>query len=218
MTQPLILILGGTGATGAIIVQMALQQGLPVRLLVRDPSKVPPATGALEVMQGNILNLGEVNRAVAGVDVVIWTIGHENTRSAKATMAMDTCSRGTTHVVAAMQRQGVSRIVAITSWGVGRESRQRTPFFFRNVVFGMVLNKEFADKEKQENLLRESGLHYTLIKPSRLTNGATARVPVVGEHLAYTHFSHTPRQVLAAFILEEALAPHYDRKTIEISV
>lgn len=64
-----ILVIGATGATGRHLVRLALDQGLNVRAIVRDPSKLPDAVrfhARFTVVEGTFLDASVVERAVAG--------------------------------------------------------------------------------------------------------------------------------------------------------
>jgi uncharacterized protein YbjT (DUF2867 family) len=79
-------------------------------------------------------------------------------------------SRGTAAVVAAMTGQGVRRLVVQSSYGVG-ESRDRLPLSSR-LVFALLLRPQIADHERQERIVRGSGLTWTIVQPVYLTDGA----------------------------------------------
>ena len=130
---------------------------------------------------------------------------------------MDTCSRGTAYLLKSMKRAGITRLISISSWGVGEENRSRTPFFFRNFIFRYILNKEFEDKKKQEDIIKSSESDYTIIRPSRLTNDDVFTNPEAGYKLKYTHHSHTPRKALAQFIVNELSNSNYINKVVELS-
>ncbi|MDQ3846151.1 MAG: SDR family oxidoreductase [Bacteroidota bacterium] len=212
-----VFILGATGALGRTVTKLALEKGIDVKAFVRNPAKVSVQNSKLEIVQGNILNESDVNNAIKGVDAVIWTIGHENKKAAKKTMAMDTCSRGSRYVINAMNTHNLKRFIAVSSWGVGEDNRKRTPLFFKHFIFRFVLNKEFADKEKQEEIIRSSNTDYTIIRPSRLTNSVKNCGLQVGHALHYSHFSNTPRALLADFILKIIRDNSFVRETVEVS-
>lgn len=212
-----LLVLGSSGASGKEITSLALEKGMLVTAMVRNPAKLNLQHENLKVVQGNILDEVSISLALKNIDAVVWAIGHENKASAKKAMAMDTCSRGTANLIKAMKTQGVTHLIAITSWGVGAENRKRTPFFFKNFIFRFILNKEFEDKQKQEEIIKLSDLDYTIIRPSRLTSDETFINPEIGYRLNYNHLSHTPRKVLAQFIITELINGSFLKKVVEIS-
>jgi putative NADH-flavin reductase len=78
-------------------------------------------------------------------------------------------SEATAVMVAAMNARGVKRLICITGFGAG-ESRasigclQRLPF---QAIFG----RAYEDKSRQERLIEESSLDWTIVRPGVLTGG-----------------------------------------------
>jgi uncharacterized protein YbjT (DUF2867 family) len=75
--------------------------------------------------------------------------------------------RGTGAVVRAARRSGVSRIVVQSSYGVG-PPRPHLEIAER-LVFALLLKPQIADTERQEQVVRASGLEWTLVQPVYLT-------------------------------------------------
>ena len=74
---------------------------------------------------------------------------------------------------------GVRRLIVVSSFGVADSWRDGR--LLERAFFSLVLRRAYADKELQEQAVRESGLDYTIVRPARLTMGAgtgryTARV------------------------------------------
>ena len=60
----------------------------------------------------------------------------------------DIRAQGTRHVIQAMRNHGVRRLICLSSLGVG-ESRGNLNFFWKYVMFGMLLRRAFADHVAQ---------------------------------------------------------------------
>ena len=69
------LVFGATGQTGSRFVQYALEQGDRVRVLVRDPAKLSYAHPELEVHQGSVTDLANLDDLVGGADFVLSMLG-----------------------------------------------------------------------------------------------------------------------------------------------
>ncbi len=101
----------------------------------------------------------------------LWAVGgHDAVRSRlrRETRQPRLCSEGTRNVLAAMDRHGVRRLVAVTSWGLG-EAARRVPATYRLLIFPLLLRHENQDKQRQEELIRASQVDWTIVRPSRLT-------------------------------------------------
>ena len=68
-----------------------------------------------------------------------------------------------------MQQSGVAQLICLTTLGAG-ESWQNLNFFWKRIMFGLLLRPVFLDHERQEQLVRDSGLDWTIVRPSALTD------------------------------------------------
>jgi hypothetical protein len=69
-----------------------------------------------------------------------------------------------------MQKQGIKRLVVVSALGVG-DSQEQVSLPFK-MMMKTVLRKAYEDKERQEEIVRESGLDWVIVRPGGLTNGA----------------------------------------------
>lgn len=100
------LVFGATGGTGKHFVSQVLAKGHKVRALVRNPSKVQIEDPNLQVLQGSITDVTNVDELVQGSDFVILMLGDINLqRHTKINTAF------VKQLVPAMRRQGVKRFL-----------------------------------------------------------------------------------------------------------
>jgi dihydroflavonol-4-reductase len=67
-----ILVTGATGFIGRYLLPLLLEDGAPVRAMIRHPDLLAPQVRArLEVVQGDIRDRAALRRAVAGADTVL---------------------------------------------------------------------------------------------------------------------------------------------------
>jgi len=78
-------------------------------------------------------------------------------------------STATRALVDAMKAEQVSRLVCITGMGAG-DSAGHGGFLFEKLIFPLLLRKVYADKDRQEAIVRDSGLDWVLVRPSVLNN------------------------------------------------
>ena len=79
-------------------------------------------------------------------------------------------SVGTKHVVDAMERRGIRRLVCQTTLGAG-DSRALLNFFWKYIMFGLLLREVYADHETQEAFIRQSALDWIIVRPGAFTDG-----------------------------------------------
>lgn len=71
-----ILVFGASGGTGRELLKQALDKGIEVTAFVRDATKVQDIQHPnLTVVIGNVLNVEDVGRCIAGRDAVLYAIG-----------------------------------------------------------------------------------------------------------------------------------------------
>lgn len=156
-----IALFGTTGGTGRQVLEQALVSGHTVTALVRDPAKIEARPG-LNVVCGDVLDQEATSRCVQGADAVICVLG-------SGVGAEPVEAQGTQRIIEAMQTNGVRRLVAVTSLGVG-DSREQVGEEFQRAM-DTVLQSIIAAKTEQERLIRASGLDWTIVRPGGLGDG-----------------------------------------------
>ncbi len=157
-----LLIFGATGSIGRLLVETALADGHIVTAFTRIPEKVEREHENLKVFQGDVMDLPSVSRAVQGQDAVLCTLGagrHGVIRS-----------EGTRHIIQAMGTASVQRLICQTTLGVG-DSRGNLDFFWKYIMFGLLLRSAYADHIRQEDYVKQSGLDWTIVRPAAFTDG-----------------------------------------------
>jgi putative NADH-flavin reductase len=69
-----------------------------------------------------------------------------------------------------METRGIRRLVAVTGIGAG-DTRGKGGFLYDWIVFPLLLGGIYADKNREEKLIRASNLDWTIVRPGFLTNG-----------------------------------------------
>ncbi|MEC4721262.1 NAD(P)H-binding protein [Noviherbaspirillum sp. CPCC 100848] len=169
-----VLVVGATGGSGVAVVEQLLSQGHEVTAFARHAERLQARFPELKIINGNAMNPTEVESAVQGQDAVIVTLGiSENPVQVRlfgsSHTPLDVRSAGTRNVIAAMRKHQVRKLVVLSSYGVG-ESRNKLPLATK-LMFALLLKPQIADTEKQESLIRTSGLDWVIAQPVHLTNG-----------------------------------------------
>jgi putative NADH-flavin reductase len=157
-----LVIFGSTGSIGHHLVEQALEQEHSVTAFARNPAKLEIDHANLTVVQGDALDSAAVNTAVDGQDAVLCALG----AGAKGAVRTE----GTRNIVQAMEKAGVSRLICLSSLGVG-DSRDSLNFFWKHIMFGLLLRGAYADHVSQEDSVKESRLDWTLVRPAAFTDG-----------------------------------------------
>ena len=191
-----LLVFGASGPLGRAITEAALAAGHQVTAFVRTPGRLGGHPGLRE-MTGDVLDAESVAVAVPGHDAVVSALGHS-----RPSPAGHDLHPGTAHIITAMKAAGVSRLIWISSHGVG-DARGHSGFLFERVFVPCRLRAEFADKERQEAMVTASDLDWTIIRPARLTNGPTTGKLRAQPRLPVTIRDSISRPDVAQFVLGE---------------
>jgi len=191
-----ITVFGATGGLGRCIVEQALADGHVVTAFARDPDGLALAHPSLTFLAGNVLDSARVRAAIEGSDAVISAFGVK-----PGVNPGHLYSQGTHNIIAAMESAGVRRIVSVSTWLV-RESRRRSGPLVR--IFVPLLQPQlYRDRERQEDLIRETALDWIIVRPARLTDGSRTGRYRSSTALKLHATSHIARADVADFILRQ---------------
>ncbi len=205
-----ILIVGATGGTGRILVERTLGQGHEVTALARNPDAVAADDHRPRVLRGNALDAATVSAAVEGQEAVLSALG---TRSTKPTTLF---SASTANLIGAMHEHGVRRLVCLTGIGTG-DSKGHGGLLYDRILLPFVLKNVYEDKDRQEALIRDSGLDWIIVRPARLTDG-----PATDDYRAFLgdepyKAATVSREDVAAFMLAQLQDDRYVHQTPVVS-
>jgi uncharacterized protein YbjT (DUF2867 family) len=173
----------------------------------------------VRAIAGDVLVPGDVERAVDGQDAVVVALGiRENALGVRLfgsrRTALDVRSRGTANLVEAMRRRRVRRLVAQTTYGVGA-SRGRLSLQWR-LVFSALLAPQIADTERQEDVVRGSGLDWVLVQPVSLTDAAGPEQLLASTDAAIRGWS-VSRRAVARVLADAVDRPEWTGQTVAVS-
>jgi len=192
-----IVVLGANGRLGREVVRQADERGHEVTAFVRRVPSSAFAT-AVRVRIGDALQMADVRAALSGQEVVVNAIGAGTLRRNEIE------SRTTAIAVDAAQEVGVSRYVAMSAGMVALDWP-----LFRYVLLPTIFRNLAREHHRVERLVRASLLDWTIVRPSRLTDGPARGYTVSLERPGSFSVS---RHDVAAFILDEiATAGHVHR-------
>ena len=182
--------------------------------VTRRPDDFPFADPRLTVAGADVRDASSMVDVVGGADAVLSTLGVPF-----SLRTIDTYSVGVRNIVAAMRETGVRRLVVVSSTGAYHyPNRIDTPFSLRVVepVITRTIGKStYDDQRRMENILRDSGLDWTIVRPSGLfdlptpTNYVAGEVDPVG--------GYTARIDLADYMVKLAGEPAAVGKTVVVS-
>lgn len=195
--QAKILVLGATGGTGRMIVSQALKRGYEVTALVRSPEKAGDLKGA-KLIKGDARDESALREALKGQDAVVSALGTPASPLREVTLL----STATRALVSAMKKEQVSRLVCITGIGAG-DSAGHGGFLFDKLILPLILRKVYDDKNRQEAVVRDSGLDWILVRPSVLNDKPRHDTIRSLTDLSNFHGGTIARSDVANFVLDQ---------------
>jgi uncharacterized protein YbjT (DUF2867 family) len=161
----LVVVIGGTRGTGLLIAQRLQHQGLPVRILARNPPGAQARIGStFEVIRGDITRPDTLPRALEGATHVVFTAGCRSGRPTTEQHIRETEHGGVVNTLVAAQRVGFGgRFLYMTSSGVTSRS-------WATVLLNLYKGNTLVWRERAEHEIRGSGLEYTIIRAGILLN------------------------------------------------
>jgi uncharacterized protein YbjT (DUF2867 family) len=145
-----VLVTGGTGFIGPHVVHALRAKDVPVRALVRDPSRASRlAAWGAELATGDVTDPASLRSASEGADAVVHLVAI--IKGSRADFE-DVMSEGTRNVVAAAKEAGVRRFVLASALGLDERSKDAVPYF--------------KAKWEMERAVQESGLEHVIFRPS----------------------------------------------------
>jgi putative NADH-flavin reductase len=182
-------IIAATGGIGRHLLEQATDGGHDVTAVVRTPAKLTRQVNAIRADLSDP-DPDDLAAAVFGSDAVLSGLGPRRISESGIVSA------GTQAITAAMKAAGARRLLVVSAAPIattpspGRPNPpKRDPgdsFLVGRVLtppLKAILRKPYADLALMEDVLRDSGLDWTSVRPPRLTNG-----PLTERYrLAYGH-------------------------------
>jgi putative NADH-flavin reductase len=191
-----LLILGATGLTGRHVVDLALRSGDSVTAFVRNPAALGDLADRVTLATGDATLLHDLATALPGHDAVVSALGAGN--SLTSVRADDLFTRSSEAVIGAAKETGVSRLVWLSSFGVGHTlDWSSTP---QKLIYRTLLRDIYANKAIADEHIRSSGLDWTIVLPTRLTNDPAKGTYSMGDKLPMKGNPTISRADVAAFM------------------
>jgi uncharacterized protein YbjT (DUF2867 family) len=165
-----ILVTGGTGFVGGHVIHALRAEERPVRALVRDLRKAGRLAGwGCELVEGDVTDAASLRRAVEGCQAVVHLVAIRRGSQEEFERVM---SQATRDLVAAARDAGVQRFVLMSAAGTSEQTAAVVPYF--------------RAKWEMENAVRESGLEFTIFRPSFVFGRDGGALPLFVKQVRYS--------------------------------
>jgi len=145
-----VALTGATGFVGRHVLPRLLLADYRVRALVRDPDALTTADARLHTVKGDLFNDAALTELVKGADAVIHLVGIIQEIPRKGQTFDRVHTLGTQRLLGAAQSAGIKRWVHMSALGSRPEA----------------VSDYHRTKWAAERMVRDSGLDYTIFRPS----------------------------------------------------
>jgi uncharacterized protein YbjT (DUF2867 family) len=167
-----ILILGATGRTGSLLLKEAINEGYVINVLLRDKNKLQISSPLLTVFEGTPTDKETLLPAMQGCQAILSTLNISRISDfpwAPLRSPENLLSASMKNIIELANQSNIKRIIITTAWGVN-ETKKDIPAWFRWLIDHSNIGYPYRDHEMQENLLKQSTLSWTAVRPVSLTN------------------------------------------------
>lgn len=162
-----IAIFGANGPTGRLLAGQSFAAGHETVAVTRRPDDFGLRDPRLRVVGGDVLDRETVDGVVAGCDAVLSTLGVPFGKA-----PVEVYSRGAEHMLDAMKRHAVRRLVVVSSGAVTGDDEPTGGWLFNRVLQPYVVTKlgrtVYDDMRRMEELVSRSDVDWTILRPSGL--------------------------------------------------
>lgn len=160
-----IVIFGANGPTGRLLSGQSLSAGYDTVAVTRHPDAFPLSADHLQIAGADVLDPDAVDKAVEGGDAVLSALGVPFGKA-----PVETYSRGVRHMLEAMARHDVRRLVVVSSGAVTGDDEPTGGVIFNRVLQPYVMKKlgrtVYDDMRRMEELVVDSDVDWTILRPS----------------------------------------------------
>lgn len=202
-----LFVIGATGHTGRQIIDLALSRSHDVTAFVRSPEKINRRDPNLKIVKGDPHDVQQLAKALPGHDAILSALGVRPPQAFRPHTLVEECAQST---VTAMAQTGVNRLLLVSA-AVLFPQRGMVFAFFRTLL------KHIArDLSAAEQIVRGSGLEWTIARPPRLTNASEVAYRATQNALPDRGFSMSFRAV-GAFLLDAAEQHAFVREVVGLA-
>ena len=165
------LVTGATGFVGSAVARALLREGWQVRALARKGSDRRNLQGlALEIVEGDLTDIGSLDRAVAGCNALFHVAADYRLGAPDPEHLYKTNVEGTRNILSACRKGGIARVVytsSVATMGIpgdGSPGTEDTPVALADMIGHYKRSKFLAEQAVRE--AAQAGMPVVIVNPS----------------------------------------------------
>jgi uncharacterized protein YbjT (DUF2867 family) len=212
-SDQLVLVIGGSRGTGLLIAQRLMREGIPVRVLARNPTEARARLGpSCEIVAGDLTKPDSLPHPIAGVTHIVFTAGRRSGRPTSEKNIRETEYLGVVNTLAAARQVGLSgRFLYMTSSGI-------TSRFLFAWALNVYKGNTLLWRRRAEDAIRDSTLDYSIIRAGVLLNrpGGQHAIRITQESLPLSLRYRIAREDVAETFVAALNHPCASRATFDV--
>ena len=222
--QRTVLVLGGTGKTGRLVIEKALQRGFHVTALVRSALSLQQVDG-LTIVEGTPTMLEDLRRAAQSTNerpiAIISTLGQ--TRKSGNLWSAPTSppkfmAEAMSNCVEVAKEASIPKLAVMSMWGAG-DSYKSLNFLMRFVMNYSSMAQTMEDHNLVDKLVKDSGINFVLARPTMLKGELESDIRDLGDEGEGAGFMPSiSSNMVANFLLDAVATERWDRRTPVIAL
>ena len=208
-----ILVLGATGRIGKLFTRLATANNHQITAIIRN--KKDAILPKVNYIEGLPTDDQLLSRALQGMDAVVVSLNINRTSDnpfAKVVSPLTLISDSMKALIPAMEKNSVKRIVTVSASGVG-DSWKDMYLIAKLFIRYSNIWKAYEDHNRQEQILRQSALDWTIVRPVMLSDKDQANYKaVIGKPTG----GSISRKGVAKFILDSLESEKYVKEVVTL--
>ncbi|MFB7127463.1 MULTISPECIES: NAD(P)-dependent oxidoreductase [Streptomycetaceae] len=208
-----IAVVGATGRTGRLVVDLALAAGHTVTAVARDPARLPEyAHGTPLTARADVGRPGSLRGPLSDQDAVVATLGTTGRRTATTVF-----SDGARELTAALRDGGARHLVTMSSAGLDTSRLPRAQRVVARLVVDRLYREVHHDLARMEAVLAGSDTAWTVVRVPMLKDGPPSPGPQVSYDRPLPRAGTATRATVAHWIVDHLGDPTTFRRLVHLA-
>jgi len=213
-----VFLLGGSRGLGKQILLQLLENNFKVDCLVRNPSKLVINHKNLNLHKGDSTNINDLRLAIKNSNYIVNSLNVMRKNIipwSSLSNSKNTISDSIKNIIELTEEKKINHLISISAWGAGN-SINEIPKWFRYLIRFSNIKFPYVDHGKQEKIIKDSNLNWTILRPVALINFFDHSVQESFNDKSKVNL-YISRKSLAKYIVKILGDKNYFNKTITVS-
>ena len=213
-----VLLIGSNRGLGNEVLKGLIRNKIKVNCLVRKKGLINFDNPNVKNFYGDATNFDDLKKALGKSNVIISSINVQRKNIfpwSKLINSKDTISDFAKNILKVSEKRAI-RTITVSAWGVG-DSIKDIPKIFKILIKYSNLKYPYMDHKLHENIIENSSIDWTILRPTFLTNEKNYHEVKVCQRKDDNPRLSISRKAVAKFIIKIIDDKSYFKKKLTIS-